>query len=584
MRIASSLEAHVLGLPPPRCRAVRSRQWVAMSDGVRLATHVYRPELPEPRTTLLVRVAAKQPVGALARLLSEQGHRVVVQECRGLAGSEGRFEPFLRDGADGADTLDWLAAQPFAGGPTAVSGFGYPGHAAWATLAAARQRVDGLLVGFATRDPFAWLHTGGALELEHAFALALSLAAAEREGVGTRDVARAVRFRPLVAADRVAARRIDWLREWLDHPQRDDFWKARTPRLPERPPAALLIGGLHHPTLAPLLADHAALADAARAAGSIPPRLLVGPWPAADQRSIRQSLAHARQIAGAALALLDAIEAAAPARPAPVRIFGGGGAGWRELADWPPETDPRVLYLRGDGRADDGGRLLPEPAEADERADAFVHDPADPVPSEGGASGSAPGAVALSLAESRGDVLRYVGDPLPSACELSGSARVALYVSSDAPASDLTARLARIDPSGTPFHLCDGIARVEELSGSPVRVEIALAPAFHRLHAGERLRLEVASSSFPRFDRHANTAAPQARVSDEACRAALHRVHHDARLPSRIELPLAGCGPRVIRCASPAGSLSVRKNGSGPPVSPGGPDLESQAASRCRRP
>jgi hypothetical protein len=516
-----------------------------MSDGVRLATTIYRPELPQPRSTVVSRVAVRQTVSSLARVLASQGHRVVVQECRGLLESEGRFEPFLRDGADGADTLDWLSAQPGSGAPIALLGFGYGGHAAWATLAAARRRVDGLLVGFAARDPFAWLHTGGALELEHAFALALGLAAAEPDGVRSRDLQRAVRFRPLRLADRVAARRIDWLREWLDHPRRDDFWQARTPALPERAPTALLIGGFHHPGLPALLADHAALAAAARAQAAASPRLLVGPWPTpAEQRGIAQALSHAREIARSALALLDsietpAIETSAPPRAAPVRLFGGGGTGWRDAPVWPPDAAPRPLYLSGDGRAEGGGRLLPGPAPDAEPADPFVHDPADAVPSEGGACGSHPGPIALSAAEPRGDVLRYVGEPLASSAELSGCARAELFVSSDAAASDFTARLVRIDRSGAPFHLCDGIARVEKLAGSPARVAIGLSPVFHRLEAGERLRLDVASSSFPRFDRHGNTGAPPAGLDDDACRAALHRVHHDARFPSCIELPWA---------------------------------------------
>jgi putative CocE/NonD family hydrolase len=166
-----------------------------------------------------------------------------------------------------------------------------------------------------------------------------------------------------------------------------------------------------------------------------------------------------------------------------------------------------------------------------------VHDPADAVPSEGGASTSRPGAIALALAESRGDVLRWVGEPLLRSGELSGHARVMLFVSSDAVGSDFTARLVRIDASGAPFHLCDGITRVEKLAASPAPVAIELSPILHRLHAGERLRLDVASSSFPRFDRHGNTAAPPAGIADEACRAALHRVHHGARHPSCIRLP-----------------------------------------------
>ena len=104
----------------------------------------------------------------LARLVAEQGHAVVVGGFRGLQESEGRFDPFRADGADGADLVDWIGKQPWCEGPLVLQGLGYAGHAAWATLASARRAVDGLVAGFTARDPYAWLHTGGALQLDSA--------------------------------------------------------------------------------------------------------------------------------------------------------------------------------------------------------------------------------------------------------------------------------------------------------------------------------------------------------------------------------------------------------------------------------
>jgi putative CocE/NonD family hydrolase len=518
---------------------------VRVADGTRLATALYRPAEGEPRATVFARSVAplrapRQPTALMARLLAEQGHRVVVQQCRGLQSSEGRFDPFLADGEDGADTLDWLAAQPGSGGPIVLTGLGYAGHAAWATLAAARQPIDGLLVGFAARDPYRWLHTGGALELENCFDLALALAAAEPEGVRTRDLARAVRHRPLCDADRVAARRIDWLRAWLEHPHPDRYWEERTAPLPASPPKTLLIAGAYHPTSRGMLEDYAALASAAEIADVARPQLLIGPWSAGAQtrRERPKDARLAREIARATVAHLDSVCEDGGRATAPVRYYVGGGRGWREAFEWPPTAQEQVLFLDGDGRSAEGGRLAAEPPVGDVPPDRYVYDPADAVPSEGGASLSHPGAITLRETEARGDVLRYLGEPLPRDCELSGVVRVEIFAASDAPQTDFTARLSRIDEGGASTYLCDGIARAEPGGEKPSRVVIELAPACFQLRAGERLRLDVSSSSFPRFDRHPNIAEASCTENDRDCRAALQRIHHDAEHPSCLRLAL----------------------------------------------
>ncbi len=371
MSVWTRLAGRFLDLPPPRCRVERSTEWVRVTDGTRLATTLYRPSEGEPRATVFARSVAplrapRQPAALMARLLAEQGHRVVVQECRGLQTSEGRFDPFLADGDDGADTLDWLAAQPGSGGPIVLVGLGYAGHAAWATLAAARQPVQGLLVGFAARDPYSWLYTGGAFELENGFELALALAAAEPEGVRTCDLARAVRHRPLCDADRVAARRIDWLRGWLEHPHADRYWEERTPPLPTSPPKTLLVAGAYHATLGGMLEDYAALADAAEAADVARPQLLVGPW-AAGAQTRRERPKDARLARGGRVAAAGTGAGAVPRRERPIqrgRAPDGGAAGGRRAARQlrlrsgrcgPVRGRRQPVASRGDHASGDGG-------------------------------------------------------------------------------------------------------------------------------------------------------------------------------------------------------------------------------------
>jgi putative CocE/NonD family hydrolase len=534
-----SLARRWLDLPPPRVRCETSTEWVGLEDGTRLATLVVRPVSTEvaPASAVLVRSVdvvrgASWPALA-ARLLAEQGHVVVVQECRGRNDSEGRFRPFADEAADGAGTIQWIAKQPWFEG----------------TLSRA------LVVGFAGRNPYDWLHAGGAFQLEWGLAFGVGLGDSVPVAPRALDLARATRFRPVREADRVAHRRTDWFRDWVDHPEPGEFWNDITPPLPDEPPASLLVGGLHHPALGAQLRDHADLCRLARRNRAPEPELLVGPW-AGIRLPRRERPRGAGRLASALGATVDFLARRAlgesPA-PAPVRVFVRGTQRWREAAGWPvPAAQTRTWYLRGDGRAnDEGGGLSPDSPPADEPADHFVYDPADPVPTRGGAAQSSAGPLDQRSVESRGDVLCYTSAPLSEDLVLLGPALVELFAASDAPRTDFTAKLVEVSSDGAAVGLCDGIARrggsVEPRDDSDARrpapgfverLEIDLWAVSCRVRAGSRLRVEISSSNFPRFDRNPNTWADPGDLAGGAARIARQTVLHDAAHPSRLRLPV----------------------------------------------
>jgi putative CocE/NonD family hydrolase len=448
---------------------------------------------------------------------------------RGRDASEGEFLPFADEAADGGAALRWIAGQPELAGPIVVLGLGYAAFTAWAAASAEPDRVTAVAAGFGARDPHAWLHRGGVLQLETALALAARLDGREGIEPADLDLARAGRHLPEDDCDRVAVRELAAFRAWRAHPERDAWWEARTPALP-RPPRALFLGGWYDAALEASLADHASLTAHAEQSDAALPALVLGPWGAAptpERRRLRDTSPLA--VVASAVSRFVAHAVGEPAaRDVVTRVF-VVGAGWRDGRPWPPpRTEPRTWHLHSGGAANscDGDGRLADAAPGDHPPDRFVADPADAVPSLGGVAwhGLA-GPVDQQVVEERGDVLCFTGDALAGALELAGSASATLFVESGAVPFDVCAKLVSVASDGAARWLAEGIARRRE--GGACTVDLGTVAA--RLVAGERLRLEVSGSSRPRFARCAE------RTGVAHC-----TVHHDGVRASTLTIEVAG--------------------------------------------
>jgi uncharacterized protein len=516
------LERRWLGLPPARTDVLESRAWMAAPDGARLATTVLRPADPGARRgTVLIRSerplasaaqrAAASPVERIARWLAEDGRTVAIQSCRGRDASEGEFRPFADEVADGVAALRWVVEQPWFDGELVLFGLGYSAFAAWAALSAASAPVAGLAVGFGARDPYAWLHPAGVLQLEAALALAARLDGRTGHDPEALDLARAARHHPLAECDRVALRELSAYRDWLAHPERDAWWRERTPALPESVSRALFVCGWYECAFPAAFADFETLSARADH-GAAPPDLLLGPWATAPlpRRERARGTRDLPAIARAVLRFAASAVGAHARREAPVRVF-VHGVGWREALRWPPAAlHEHTLFLCGEGRANSAagdGRLAAEPG--DDRADTFVADPADPVPSQGGAAiGDVAGPVDQSAVEERGDVLCFTSDPLAAPLEIAGRVSLTLHAAPPAHAEDTCAKLVAVERDGAACWLAEGVARAKPGASA---LEVDLGAAATRLAPGTRLRVEVAGSSLPRFAR-CESAAPRVRT------------------------------------------------------------------------
>ena len=234
-----------------------------------------------------------------------------------------------------------------------------------------------------------------------------------------------------------------------------------------------------------------------------------------------------------------------------VRYFAMGSNSWRSADAWPPrDAGTQTLFLHSSGQAnglDGDGRLVPEAGAG--AADTFRYDPMNPVPSLGGnlcclGDTLLPGSFDQRPIEARQDVLVYTSEPLEEAMEVSGPVEVILYISSDAADTDFTAKLVDVEADGTAWNLDETIQRARYREGYDREVfleddevvELRLGPlaTSNVFQAGHRIRLEVSSSNFPRFERNLNTGGENAMETEAVI--AVNAVHHGDDYPSRIIL------------------------------------------------
>jgi putative CocE/NonD family hydrolase len=231
-----------------------------------------------------------------------------------------------------------------------------------------------------------------------------------------------------------------------------------------------------------------------------------------------------------------------------IRYFALGPNEWRRAAEW-PSAAAFPLYLRsagnGNARKGDGTLALNPPIE-DEPRDVFVYDPEVPVMAPGGPQALS-GPFDQSALEMGNNLLVYTSKPILRETEIFGHPRIQLYAATSAAHADFTAKLVRVTTSGRAEFLSIGIARSSSLFGdsgyAADRIhawEFTLEPVSCILAPGERLRLEIASSAFPLYDRNPSTAVSPQDADNWNWARSTQQVLHSADFPSAIHLPVTG--------------------------------------------
>jgi hypothetical protein len=561
---------------------------VPLRDGTELLADLYLPEGLGPWPALLQRTpydkAGSTAVHAMlnTRRAVRAGYAVVIQDVRGRYQSPGDFEPFANESRDGYDTVEWVAAQPWCNGRVGMWGNSYVGATQWLAAIARPPHLAAIAPTVTAADYHeGWTYQGGAFELGFSGTWGAALALAQlARAAGWQTDDPAVQ-RQLDALDGLGGglwtlplddvpglADLPAYRDWLAHPDLDDYWRRWriADHYGQLDLPAFHTGGWYDIFLGGTLHNYTgmrqgAASERARAAQ----RLVVGPWhhflpfdnKVGEWNFGQRAAASVLDWDGLVLRWFDWIlkgEANGADDEPPVRLFVMGEGRWRQEEEWPlRRAVPTPYYLRSGGRATSlsgDGWLSPVPP-AEEPPDHYVYNPRDPVPTRGGglccSLVHAPGGVFDQRAiEARPDVLVYTTPPLERAVETIGPVTVTLYAATSAVDTDWTAKLVDVHPNGYARNLTDGILRARYRHGperpaplTPGAVEqytVDLWATANVFLPGHRIRVEISSSNFPRFDRNPNTGRPAADDSD--LQAALQTVFHDPDRPSHILLPV----------------------------------------------
>lgn len=553
-----------------------------MRDGVILRADIYRPDAPGPFPALLRRTpysknAGNSPAGF--RDQASKGYVVVVQDTRGRYASEGVAVPH-DEAEDGYDSVEWVASLPWVNGDVGMWGGSYlattqltaaglapPSLVAIAPHSSYMSRYDMVFQGgaFYLSDGLGW-NLGQAVDVRRRRAGA---SFEERDGpIGLSEDERTrlqeewLWHLPLRTLDVMDLSELAPGYAWmLEHPSYDAFWETYDVGLRHHrfEVPALHTTGWYDTLLKGTLGNYLGLANgAATAEAREGQRIIIGPWrhssPTLESRSIGD--VHFGPNAGMDYAgLLDDWfdhwlrgGDSSVMDFGPVRIFVMGINEWRDESTWPLERAvPTPFYLHSDGRAGsdpDDGRLDRRPPSS-QPPDRYTYDPGDPVPTFA-MSGYSRAPYDPTPLQSRSDVLVYTGEPLEEAMEVTGHIELVLWISSSASDTDFTGKLIDVAPDGTARTLTDGILRARyrkgptepELltPGEPVELRIDLLATSNVFLPGHRIRLEVSSSNFPRFDRNPNTSAEFGTEADP--QPAEQTIYHDASRPSHLLLPV----------------------------------------------
>jgi putative CocE/NonD family hydrolase len=566
---------------------------IPMRDGTILKADLFRPDISTPVPAIVSRTPYDKNNLEIQKYIihfvraAEAGFAVICQDTRGRFESGGEFCPFINEGLDGYDTVEWAAAQPWCNGNVGMTGGSYIGAVQWLAAVEQPPHLKAIFPIVTASEYYeGWTYQGGAFQLGFVlFWILLYLApdaALHLARLGKTDKGEVDRI--LESADIIdqlygylplndipimrKAKAAHYYFDWLSHYACDDYWQSIAINdkyhLVEVP--AYHVGGWYDIFLHGTLENFTRLREEGGTENARKgQRLLIGPWAHGNISGLYPGCSYGIFSSADMVDLTDLqlkyftyhLKGGNDGYndEAPVRIFVMGENLWREENEWPlARTRYTKWFLQSSGNAAANGGTLSPKINTVSDYDAYLYDPRNPSPTAGGPS-LLPGANISENAgpldqrrvESRPDVVVYTSMLLDTPLEITGPLSVTLFASTSALDTDFAARLCDVFPDGTSLILAEGIVRARFRDGyktaSPVEPDrvyeyhINLVATSNLFLPGHRIRLDITSSSFPRFDRNTNTGNAPGIDGLEDMVPALQKIFHTKKYPSHILLP-----------------------------------------------
>jgi uncharacterized protein len=551
-------------------------------DGVTLYADIYRPTSPGKFPVILMRTPYDKSVNwavSPAHKMVQRGYVVIIQDVRGRYTSEGEWYPFRHEQADGFDSVEWAAALPYSDGKIGMMGASYVGATQMLAAIAQPPHLAAIAPNVtASNYHDGWTYQSGAFEqwFDQNWTSQLAQNTLQRliaqntnALVGTPTLPLAdypvFNFGQLPADGKLTATIAPYYRDWLAHPDYDDYWKQWSieENFSKIAVPMLQVGGWYDIFNGGTLRNYmGAKAHGSTEAARTQQHLLIeiGGHAGFGRRIGDVDFGpHATENVYTDV-ILDWYDFLFKgihngfAAEKPVKIFTMGANEYRTVEDWPPPQAVLTKYfLHSSGKANSvrGEGSLSVSAPKAEPSDSYSYDPANPVPTVGGPlccdeAHMEPGPRDQRSVENREDVLVYTTAPLARDLEVTGPVTATLFVKSSAVDTDFTAKLVDVAPEGFAQNLTEGILRMRYRvsperavlmnPGQVYEISLDLWATSNVFLRGHSLRLAISSSNFPRFDRNPNTGE-ETRTARTSV-AASNTILHDAQHPSALVLPV----------------------------------------------
>jgi putative CocE/NonD family hydrolase len=566
-----SAAALFLDIPSPmHSVSIDENVMIPLRDGTKLAADIYRPGEEGRYPVILVRTPygkgkKEHKYDLQGGIFASHGFVTIIQDVRGRYDSEGEWYPFINEAFDGVDTLKWARDQAWSSGKVGMFGLSYFGSTQWLASPYDNTGLATLVPVVTSQSTYGLWMTNGVLKFNQTLIWHHLHKGKEEISYNEAELEKALMHLPLIEADDVLGGDIPAYNDWIRHPVPGDFWEPMNvdDKIDQVKVPALLMAGWNDPFLVNMLEDYDRILTGGGGPLARKSQIVIGPWiHGTDTKFDDLDYGKASRFMGQIGTMLrwydhwlKGIENGV-AEELPVKLFVMGKNEWRSEKEWPlKRTTYMNYYLHGKGRAnsDQGDGRLTLELPGQEQNDVFIYDPADPVPTMGGAlvyDNVGIGPVDQRPIETRPDVLIYSTPPLEKDMEITGPITLVLFASSSARDTDFVARLVDVHPEGVSIPLTTGITRARYrwslknpsfLKPDEVyEFKITVGATSNVFQKGHKIRLHLTSSDFPRYDRNLNTGAEIGTTTEMV--KATQRVFHNKEWPSHLILPVIPVG------------------------------------------